>query len=72
MSDRSRCECTRSSDDRPCASAGTFLVGIGSRQLDRQWSCSRHLAETVIRFTGAEGGPGTGVTVQWYPNGAAQ
>lgn len=70
MNDKEKCACTRLSDDRLCEAAGTFLVGIGTRQLDRQWSCSRHLAETVIRFTGAEGGPGTAVTVQWHPNGS--
>jgi hypothetical protein len=64
-------------DGRRCSGTAIFLVGIGTRQFDRQLSCARHLANTIIKMIGAEGAPtaGTNVdvsknaTIAWNPAG---
>jgi hypothetical protein len=63
-------------DGRKCTGTAIFLVGIGTRQFDRQLSCARHLALTIITMIGAEGltsgaqvDAGRNATIAWNPAG---
>lgn len=49
-----RCECTENTGPDGCPAQASWLVGIGSRATDRQYSCGRHLHRTCRAMLGAE------------------
>lgn len=75
-----RCDWKRPEDDKACLNEATFLVGIGTRRIDGQKSCSRHVSATIIAMVGAEAQQGDSgkvaidksATVKWFPNGIAR
>lgn len=48
-----RCECTENTG-LVCRARAAWLVGIGSRVIDRQYACGRHLHRTCRAMLGAE------------------
>lgn len=48
------CECTENTGPDGCPAQAAWLVGIGSRTIDRQYSCGRHLHRTCRMMLEAE------------------
>lgn len=49
-----RCECTEARNGLQCKGAALWIVGVGTRQMDRQRSCGTHLNATCRAVLEAE------------------
>jgi hypothetical protein len=50
-----KCECVYGIRSARCRVPAEWLVGVGQRQIDRQYSCTRHLSRTCWAMVEGEG-----------------
>ena len=57
------CECPEFRSGLTCGHAAKWLVQLGTRKTDAQFSCTHHLSRTCALMLGAEGRRGAALTV---------
>ncbi len=55
MADERLCECCEFASGLPCGIAARWLVQVGTRKIDAQSACGRHLSMTCQAMYEAEG-----------------